>query len=239
MPSPYNTSNSGNRNIVIGGVVAIVLVMVIAVGWAIQSNRDTTGDDTAAPGEGQSEVDLSGVQMSLTDEYGLGVGDSDAPVKVEIFEDFQCPYCADLEEESKDDLMRAAADGKAFVVYRPMAFLNDYSDEALNAFGVVLDEAGGQAALKFHDLLFANQPSEGGESPDTQWLIDLAAEAGADQPAVAEGIESGSFKQWALNASDDASKRGVNGTPTALVDGEQVGGNTIEEMAGNLADAVG
>lgn len=239
MPTPYNTSNSGNRNVIIGVVVAVVLVMIVAVGWAIQSNRDTSGEEGAAPGENSSQsVDPGDVQIALTDEYGLGVGDPDAPVKVEIFEDFQCPYCAQLEGETSDDLLKAAKAGDAFVVYRPMAFLNDYSSEALNAFGVVLEEAGGKAALEFHNQLFANQPAEGGESPDTQWLIDLAAESGADQPAVAEGIENGDFEQWATNASEEASKQGITGTPTVLVDGEPLGGNTIEEMADNLNEAI-
>ncbi|MDN5894072.1 MAG: DsbA family protein [Nocardioides sp.] len=239
MPSTYKTSNSGNRNVVIGGCVAVVLLMIIAVGWAIQSNRDTSGEAADKPGGGSSQTTEPGnVAIATADEYGLGVGDPEAPVKVEIFEDFQCPYCQQLESATRDDLLQAAKDGDAYVVYRPMAFLNDYSSEALNAFGVVLDEVGGKAALEFHNQLFVNQPPESGPSPDTDWLIDLAKKSGAGGDGVASGIKDGDFDEWATNASDAASKEGITGTPAAFVNGEPVDGSTIQEMADNILSAI-
>src|SRR5690606_14535788 len=125
----------------------------------------TSGDEGAVPGAGTSqspttdpttdvtdaEPDASSTdpepsddgthpefQVGLVDTYGLGVGNPDAPVKVEVFEDFQCPHCKDFEAASRDLLADAAAKGQAFVVYRPMAFINQYSVDALNALGVVL-----------------------------------------------------------------------------------------------------
>ena len=126
----------------------------------------------------------------------MGVGDPDAPVKVEVFEDFLCPFCGQFEATSRADLRQAADDGKAYVVYRPIAFLNEYSTRSLNAFGVVLDTSGGAVALKFHDLLYENQPEEGGAMPDDEWLIDKAVEAGRrrgrDPPGHREARRSSS-----------------------------------------------
>ena len=170
----------------------------------------------------------------MADTYGVGIGDPKAPVKVEVFEDFLCPYCRQFEETSRDDLRQAAIDGKAYVVYRPIAFLDEYSTRSLNAFGVVLDTSGGAAALSFHDLLFEHQPAEGGAMPDDEWLIDKAVEAGAEEDAIRPGIEDLSFKQWMINGNDDASQRGVNSTPTVFVDGDQVSGSSIEDLAGQV-----
>ena len=78
--------------------------------------------------------------MAVADKYGLGVGNPDAKVKVEIFEDFLCPFCEQYESASRDQLRQDAADGKAYLVYRPVPFINDYSARSLNAFAVVLND---------------------------------------------------------------------------------------------------
>jgi protein-disulfide isomerase len=211
----------------------------------VQAGRDTTGKDAAAPGQSSSPSTPStgtpsGSKAStagnpgVADTYGVGVGDPKATVKVEVFEDFLCPYCRQFEETSRDDLRQAAADGKAYVVYRPIAFLNEYSTRSLNAFGVVLDASGGDVALKFHDLLYENQPDEGGTMPDNDWLIDKAVEAGASEDAIRPGIEDLSFKQWMINGNDDASQRGVNSTPTVFVNGDVVSGSSNEDLAAQV-----
>ena len=225
--------------------VVAVIAIVVGIGYAVQAGRDTTGKDAAAPGDSSSSStpapgESGGTSASdagnpgVADTYGVGVGDPKAPVKVEVFEDFLCPYCGQFEATSRDDLRQAAIDGKAYVVYRPIAFLNEYSTRSLNAFGVVLDTSGGAVALKFHDLLYENQPDEGGTMPDDDWLVDKAVEAGAKEDAIRPGIEKLSFKQWMINGNDDASQRGVNSTPTVFVNGDQVTGSSIDDLAAQV-----
>lgn len=246
---------STRRNALVGVGVVLLLVVAIGIGYAIQSSRDTTGDAAKNPGESSSSAarptDSSSPSgdpsnggepakgtPAATDTYGLGVGDPDAPVKVEVFEDFQCPFCMQFEEASRDQLQQVAADGDAYLVYRPFAFLNDYSGRALNAFGVVLDASGGEVALKFHDLLFENQPSESGPWPSEDDLVALAVRAGAEERDVRRGIEKLEFGQWVVNGAEDASKRGVNQTPTIFVDGRSVSGNSIDELVQNTLSAI-
>jgi protein-disulfide isomerase len=171
------------------------------------------------------------VAAARVDEFGLGIGDPQAPVKVEVFEDFQCPHCQAFEQAATDDLRAAAGDGSAFVVYRPMAFLNEWSARSMNAFGVVLETAGGEVALRFHDLLFANQPA--GVAPSDDEIVAMAVEAGAVEDEVRGGIEGADFADWVADATDAASERGVTGTPTVFVDGEVVTGATIEQVLEN------
>ena len=70
--------------------------------------------------------------------------------------------------------------------------------------------------------------------PDDEWLIDQAVEAGADEAAIRPGIENLSFEQWMVNGNEDASKRGVNSTPTVFVNGETVSGSSIEDLAAQV-----
>lgn len=200
------------RLLSVGGVV-LAMVLVIGVGFAIQRNRDTS-TDVAAPAAGQGE-------------YGVTIGEADAPHDIVIYEDFLCPFCGELEEASRADLARLAEEGKVTVEYRPFELLSrisDYSGRATNAFAVVLEESGPEVAKRFHDLLFDNQPSESGPFPDTQDLLDLAVEAGAEEDEVSEGILEVTMRDWVDDATAAAIEAGVQGTPTVILDGEVVQG---------------
>jgi protein-disulfide isomerase len=197
---------------IVGGAVAAVLAIVVA-GYLVQSNRDTSGQAATAP-------------AGSTDSYGVVIGADSAPRTVTVYEDFLCPVCRDFEQRTRGRLRRAAEDGEIRIDYRMVAILDrasttDYSTRALNAAAVVLDTSGEDVFLKFHDLLFENQPGEGGAGLSDDRLVRYAVEAGADESAVRPGVEELEFRQWTENATDQMSRDGVTGTPTVVVDGER------------------
>ncbi len=215
------------RNLMVGGVVLALLVII--VGGFFLSRALDTSKDVQAPAAGGSE-------------YGLTIGPDDAPHDVVIYEDFLCPYCGQLEDASRDDLARLAADGKVQVEYRPFNLLSsigDYSERSAAVFAVVLDKSGPDVAKKLHDLLYENQPSESGPFPTDDDLIKLAVEAGADAAEVEKGLDAGDGKAWVADATQAASDAGVRGTPTVLLDGKVFqDGRTMEDLASNLVDKV-
>jgi len=225
-----------NHRLTVGALV-VGIVAIVGAGVAIQAQRDTTGETGAVP-TATTSVTESPLQVAPADTYGLGMGDPSATVKVEIFEDFLCPFCMEYEVASRDALRRYAEDGTAYVVYRPIAFLNEYSARALNAFAVVMEKSGPLVALEFHDRLYDVQPAEGGTMPDNEWLIEQAVAVGADADDIRPGIEGYQFKQWIINGADDASKRRVNATPTVFVGGVQVQGISIADLVQKAEDAI-
>jgi len=203
------------------GLIGAVLVLMVG-GYFLVTNLGSDKPDTAPAG--------------ASGDYGLVVGDADAPKSIVIYEDFLCPFCGQLEQTVGDQLDEAVEAGDVKVEYRPIAFLeriSDYSPEAANAFAVVLDESGPEVAKEFHDLLFDNQPSESGPFPDSDQLVEWAVEAGAEEDAVRPGIEDMAFEGWVEAAGDAASKAGVRATPSVFVDGEQIEGDnlTIADIA--------
>ncbi|MFB9313482.1 DsbA family protein [Nocardioides plantarum] len=193
------------RNLMVGGVVAVVLVLIGAVFYFVSQNNNVDASDAG------------------TSAYGVTIGPDDAPKKVVIYEDFLCPFCGQLESNTRTKLTELANDGKVQVDYRPFILLSqagDYSARSTGAFGVVLKESGPEVAKKFHDLLYENQPEETASSfPDADALIKLAVQAGADKAAVSDGIKAGE-NDFAREATKEAQKAGVNSTPTVLVDGK-------------------
>lgn len=225
-----------NRRLVVPAIVLAILA-VVGIGYAIQSQRDTTGEASPVP-VGTTTATSASTPVAAADTYGLGVGDPEAPVKIEIFEDFLCPFCQAYELAGRDRLHELAAEGKAYVVYRPIAFLNDYSARALNAFAVVLEKSGPEVALRFHDRLFDEQPAETGAMPDDEWLIQQAVAVGADAEAITPGIHDLAFRQWMINGADDASKRKVNSTPSVFANGVAVQGTSIEDLVAKTEAAI-
>jgi protein-disulfide isomerase len=203
------------RRLLLGAVAAGVVALVVLVVILVQVNRTSTPSDAATPAG------------TVADGTAIPVGPEGAPVVVDLYEDFLCPACRQFETINGETLTSLAEDGSIRLQYRPIAFLDrastdEYSTRALNAAGVVLDAAGTDAFREFHDLLFAEQPAEGGPGLTDDRLIELAAEAGASGADVEAGIRDRVFEGWADRVTERASQAGVNSTPTLLIDGEPV-----------------
>jgi protein-disulfide isomerase len=116
--------------------------------------------------------------------------------------------------------------GQVKVVYHPMNFLdrnlgNDSSTRAGSAFGCAVDAG---VTLDYHTLLFANQPVEGAGYTQED-LKKWGAEAGIAGPALdtfntcVDGVK---YEAWPTLVNEAASLRGVTGTPTLFLNGEEV-----------------
>jgi protein-disulfide isomerase len=204
------------RRTLIGGIAAaVVVVIAIVVVFAVQSSRTTTSARAAVPAH------------TIGNGLVIPVGQSSAPVTVNLYEDLQCPNCRAFEAESGSTLDRFVAQGKVVLHYHPMAFLDssanqNFSTRALNAAAVVLDHAGTQAFKKFHDLIYAHQTPETGPGMTDAQLIGYATQAGASGPQVSDAIKNLKYADWVKKVTDQASKDGVTGTPTVIIGGRQV-----------------
>jgi protein-disulfide isomerase len=219
------------RAMVVTAAVVAVFALVLGIGYAVQSTRDTTGEQASLP---------SGV----VDRYAVPRGDASAPVTVTVYEDFMCPFCGAFEAAAGPMLDRYVESGDARILYRPLSFLDhasngtEYSTRATNALAVVLDTTGPEAAGQFHDLLFDNQPAENTDGLTDERLVELAVQAGATESEVSGPIRNRKFEQWVVNANDAADQEGVHQTPTVQVDGETVQFATTQELVAALERAI-
>jgi protein-disulfide isomerase len=218
------------RSLVVTAVVVAVLAVVLGVGYVVQSNRDSSGESATAP---------AGAVSGL----GIPAGKATAPVKVVVYEDFMCPFCGDFEAASRAAFADDIAAGKVRFEYRVLNFLDgasstDYSTRAANALAVVMDTSGSAVAKKFHDLLFENQPEEGGAGLTDEQILDLAVQAGAEKSAVQPGMDDLEFEGWVDNVTDQASKDKVNATPTVVLDGKTLKSETTDGLVEDVQAAV-
>jgi predicted DsbA family dithiol-disulfide isomerase len=209
----------------IGGVV--VAMVVIVVGGFLLSQRNGSG-----PSDSAGSAPATGTTSAT-------IGEASAPHQVVIWEDFLCPFCGELEKRTSEQLASAAGEGKVKVTYRPFNLLQtDYSEQTLEVFAATQHTAGNDAAKKLHDLLYAQQPSESGPFPSQSDILDLAVKAGADRTAVQQALDSGDAQKWADASTKAAEDAGVRSTPTVLLDGKEVTGRTVDDIAASVLQSV-
>lgn len=212
---------------VVGVVVAIALI--IGGGFVINSLRDDTKETAAgvpAPGS----------------QHGLTIGSSTADHTLVIYEDFLCPFCGELEKQTREQLAQLADEGKVQVDYRPFVLLDrigPYSADATQVWTLVQEQDGDEVAKKYHDLLFENQPSEEGPFPSMEDLIALAAQAGANADELQTAVDDNEGLDEVDAATTSAHDLGIESTPTIVLDGEPfTNGRNMDQLAQNLLQAL-
>lgn len=155
------------------------------------------------------------------------LGEANAPVKVVIFADPQCPFCKQSALGSEAQLVAEfVASGKVSLIYRHFAFLGP--DSAVIA--AAMECAGRQGKFwPFHERVFAEQAAENAGQADAR-VVGWATLAGLDlgkfetcrmDPAARARVEA------------DAAvgrKLGVAGTPTLFVNGRRLVGALPYDM---------
>lgn len=222
------------RNLITAAIVAVVVALIAAGAWAISS---AGGDDDIGLVVKPAHTNASyGFDYTAADAGGTAGTD---PVRVVLYEDFQCPACKGFEEQNGaylDDLVKK---GEITIEYRLYAFLDDqssteYSTRSASAAMAVLDKGGAAAFKKFHGLLFANQPPEGGSGLDDETLIDLAKQAGVT--GIDAKIKDQTYAGWVRKAKQAAEDDKVKGTPKIMIDGKSVA-PTQGDIDAAIADA--
>ncbi|MFG2102635.1 DsbA family protein [Micromonospora echinaurantiaca] len=196
--------------------IGAVLVLVVAglIGWSVYSSQQAD-EFTAPPG---------------ANEPGTGVVLGSGPVTIDLYEDYLCPACKQFQQVSGDTIDQLVSEGKAKVVFHPVAYLNrfsttDYSTRSSAASGCA---AAGGKFKEFTDVLFERQPPEGGAGLSDDELIDIGAGVGLDRDDFGSCVRDGTYEPWTEHVTEEASKANVTGTPTILVDGKPVADRSPE-----------
>jgi protein-disulfide isomerase len=192
----------------IAGIVVVVL-FAVAVGFAVYHVSTQQDGGAAIPPNATAS--------------GVPIGKADAPARVDLYVDFQCPVCQGYETRTGDTINSLIADGSARVIYHPVAILDPESD---TKYSTRASAASGCAAAdkvfpQFAKLLYANQPPEDGHGLPNSQLIAYGKQAGAG-PNFAKCVNDQTYAKWSAALTDQASKNGLNGTPTVLVNGKLV-----------------
>jgi protein-disulfide isomerase len=208
---------------VVLGVVAIVALLAISGGLG--------GSEVAAV----SKPDVPAPAQEL--RVGRSLGDPEALVKVDVFEDPQCPACGLFTERIEPLLVAGpVANGTVFFTYKDFPFLGPESFDASVAMRAA--EALDGKFWDYHQLIFHNQDGENGGAFSLERLADMAELVGLDRAAFLAEMENPEHIA-AVNAElAEGSGIGVNSTPSLIVNGEVVRGvPTWEDLSAQIEAA--
>jgi protein-disulfide isomerase len=151
------------------------------------------------------------------------MGDPNAPIKIEEFSDFQCPFCEQFHQETEPLLRQYYIDtGKVQFVYRSMGnFVSqniggtrtESQDSALAVYC-----AGDQNKFwEMHAHLFANVLGEDAGSFTDRRIQAIAERAGLNMGEFNSCYSSGKYEDRVQQDLKDGQAASVNGTPAFLV----------------------
>jgi protein-disulfide isomerase len=224
------SNNSGGANkIVIAAVVAVLAIVAVVGGvvWQqVAAKKEIVGNGNATP----AGVALGAGMPAFTDVTPK----PNAPT-LDIYEDFQCPACAQFEQMLGSTISELAKAGDIKVVYHMKNFLdanlrNDGSTKAANAAFCAAESGKFQ---QFHDAAYANQPTEGSGYSDGL-LKDLAGQAGLSGESLTtwqKCVDYGKYVNYVKSVEEQSSKDGVNGTPTYRLNGTILENKNIADPA--------
>lgn len=161
------------------------------------------------------------VSLGAPPEDAPTLGPAGAPVTVQMFADFECPYCARA-MLTMHDLRRAFPDDVR-VVWRhlPLPFHRQARPAATVALEV-LAQMGPAAFWNVSDHLFEAVEERRGLGREV--LLDAAGRVGADLEAVKRAMSDRRHAPTIDRDVEDARAAGFDGTPTFAVNGYRVGG---------------
>jgi protein-disulfide isomerase len=170
---------------------------------------------------------MSVVTVPRPEADGNSMGDPDAPIKIEEFSDFQCPYCQRFYEETEPLLVEQyISTGKVYFTYRSMGnFVSDNIAQATNTPTTESRDAALAAYCagdqnKFWEMqayLFANVLGEDVGSFTDQRIEWIAEKAGLDMDQFSDCYGMGKYEDRAQQDFEDAQAANIVGVPSFLL----------------------
>ncbi len=208
-----------SRLFTIGLIVvgALVVVLVIGLPSLIQAFQPPTAPATVVavnPGDHPNAKDNS-------------MGDPNAPITIEEFSDFQCPFCEQFHQNTEPLLRQYYIDtGKVHFIYRSMG--NFVSDNVARQGGPTSTESQDAALAAYcagdqnkfwimHAYLFGNVIGENAGSFTPARLKLIAQKAGLNMDQFNSCYDSGKYRDRVQQDGQDGRTAGVTGTPSFLV----------------------
>lgn len=149
------------------------------------------------------------------------LGDPEAPVTVQAWEDFRCPACAAFNQRVKPGLVETyIATGKIKLEFNHLPLQQHEPGASLAA---QASECAADQGLfwPYHDRIFQATPG-GAPAFTMEKLIDYAVELELDEDTFSQCMTGQTYLSKVMESSQAARDAGLNSTPTVLVDGDPV-----------------
>lgn len=159
--------------------------------------------------------------LKLVGEDDYVRGNTNAPITIIEYSDFECPYCKRFHNTMKQVMENY--EGQVNWVYRhfPLAFHDPIATQEAEATECVGELGSNDKFWEYADLVYETTKSNKGLAEDQ--LPVLAKQIGIDQAAFNECYDSGKYASKVKQQLADGSKAGVSGTPGSFIVNNKTG----------------
>jgi protein-disulfide isomerase len=199
----------------------LLTTLLVAATWSVVAAQERDDGLTWAPLVTPPPLATPPLRSPTDEVDGFAMGAADAPVVIEVWEDFQCPYCQRFTYEIEPSIVEQYVEtGDVRLVFRNLAFLGNESHWAAVAASLAADQ---NMFWPFHDYLFANFGGNESGGFHIDRLLEMGEAAGLDMDQFREGLTLENARQrWAeieAVSRTEAFAQGINATPTVVVNG--------------------
>jgi protein-disulfide isomerase len=154
---------------------------------------------------------------------GAALGAADAPVVLEVYGDYQCPWCGQFAREILPGLARTfVANGQLRIEDRSINLLSRHSTESIDAATAATCAAPAGKYWEFHDYLMWNQSGEDLGAFSRERLFGVADRLDLDGATFAACYDDPAVRGQIHDRTAAAFAAGITSTPTFVLDGERV-----------------
>lgn len=174
--------------------------------------KDINGKDVAMP-----------LGVALPDE----ANNNGEPVRLTIFQDYDCVHCAKFESTYGDEIQNLVESGKITLEVRNLTFLDAssptfYSARTNNVAYSLASQVSPDKFLEFQKEIFSHQGTGGLSNEE---LIEIASKYGAD---VKDDVANNTWRPFISTVTLESASNGISGTPTIFADGELYNATNVD-----------
>jgi len=220
----------------------LIIIIIIAIGVAAFlgglhiSNLDSNQISQEELNEAIAKLELKILQNKLPSSQPIIelkisadndpiIGDSNAPITIIEFSDFQCPFCAKFHIQTLPKIMdEYIKDGKVKLVFRDFPIQSIHSNALLAS--AAAECANEQGKFKeMHDKLFENQNEWNSKNTDNVIILfnQYSLEMEIEEEKFDSCLRNGKYVKEIQKDLEDGRAYGISGTPGFFIGNDEIG----------------
>lgn len=213
--------------LIIFGLIAVLVLVVFLLSQTSGSQQGDAAASQTSEAQGESEApDLTQFERRDAGDL-LAAGPVDAPVGMIVFSDYQCPYCAQWNQQTLPTMMEYAERGDLRIEWRDLNVFGPESERAsLASYAAALQGR----FWEYHEALYANGEKRAASELSEESLIALAGELGLDTEQFATDLVSDETRAEIERNQKLGFSLGAASTPVFLLGGVPISGAQPTEV---------
>jgi len=199
------------------GILVVIIIVILAIGGAYYYGGKGGNNASSTPATATS-TDFA-TKFRAVDSSDHVRGDVNAPVKLVVYSDLECPACKVFHQELLKLNDNYVKNGKVAIIFRPMPLLTLHpkSQKETEAALCVAELGGNEKFWSFIDKVFEITPANNGL--DEAKLPEIANGLKIDAKSFSECLSSGKYTDTVKKNIDEGFNLGINGTPSFVMVG--------------------